>query len=81
MTIRLPEPLQSDILAAVNRGRYASFEDAMADAASLLVERLRQEQAAELETTRRAVADMKAGRGRPAAEMLADMKRIIDKKQ
>ncbi len=81
MTIRLPEPLQSDILAAVHRGRYASFEDAMADAASLLVERLRQEQAAEMETTRRAVADMKAGRGRPAAEMLADMKRIIDKKQ
>jgi len=81
MMIRLHEPLQSDILAAVNRGRYASFEDAMADAASLLIERLKQEQADELETTRRAVAEMKAGRGRPAALMLADMQRMIDKSQ
>ena len=39
------------------------------------------ERAKELEMTRRAVAEMKAGRGRPAAEMLADMQRIIDEKR
>jgi len=45
MTIHLPEDLQSNILAAVDSGRYASFDDAMTEAASLLVERLKQEQA------------------------------------
>jgi prevent-host-death family protein len=39
------------------------------------------EQAGELEMTRRAVAEMRAGRGRPAAEMLDDIQRIIDEKR
>jgi PHD/YefM family antitoxin component YafN of YafNO toxin-antitoxin module len=39
------------------------------------------ERAEELEITRRAVAEMKAGLGRPAAEMLAEMQRIIDEKR
>lgn len=81
MTIHLPEPLHADILAAVHSGRYASLDDAMTDAASLLVQQLKQEQAEELETTRQAVADMKAGVGRPATEMLADMQAIIDAKR
>jgi Arc/MetJ-type ribon-helix-helix transcriptional regulator len=45
MTIQLPENLESPILAAVHSGRYASLDDAMAEAASLLVQRLTQEQA------------------------------------
>ena len=45
MTIHLPENLESPILAAVHNGRYASLDDAMAEAASLLVQRLKQEQA------------------------------------
>ena len=45
MTIHLPENLESHILAAVHSGRYASLDDAMAEAASLLVQRLKQEQA------------------------------------
>jgi Arc/MetJ-type ribon-helix-helix transcriptional regulator len=44
MTIHLPENLETPILAAVHSGRYASLEDAMAEAASLLVQRLKQEQ-------------------------------------
>ena len=78
MTIKLPDPLQADILAAVHSGRYATLNDAMADAASLLIQRLKQEQAEELEITRRAVTEMKAGVGRPAAEMLAEMQGIIN---
>jgi len=31
--------------------------------------------------TRRAVAEMKAGLGRPAAEMLADMQEVINQKR
>ncbi len=39
------------------------------------------EQAEELEITRRAVAEMKAGLGRAAAEMLADMQKVINQKR
>ena len=39
------------------------------------------EQAEELEITRRAVAEMQAGLGRPAAEMLADMQKVINQKR
>jgi len=45
MTIHLPKDLESNILAAVHSGRYASVDDAMIEAASLLVQRLKQEQA------------------------------------
>ena len=45
MTIHLPPELESNILAAVHSGRYASLDDAMSEAASLLVQRLNQERA------------------------------------
>jgi Arc/MetJ-type ribon-helix-helix transcriptional regulator len=45
MTIHLPPNLENPILDAVQSGRYASLDDAMAEAASLLLERLTREQA------------------------------------
>jgi Arc/MetJ-type ribon-helix-helix transcriptional regulator len=45
MTIHLPENLEAPILTAVHRGRYASLDDAMIEAASLLVRRPMQERA------------------------------------
>jgi prevent-host-death family protein len=39
------------------------------------------EQAQELEITRQAVAEMKAGRGRPAEEMVAEMQGILGEKR
>jgi Arc/MetJ-type ribon-helix-helix transcriptional regulator len=47
MTIHLPPPLESSILEAVHSGRYASLDDAMAEAASLLLQRLKQEKQTE----------------------------------
>ncbi len=47
MTIHLPKDLESIILVAVHSGRYASLDEAMAEAAALLVERLKHEQGAE----------------------------------
>src|SRR5258708_37425575 len=44
-----------------------------------LVERA--ERAEEMEITRRAVAEMKAGLGRPAEEMLAEMRQILAEKR
>ena len=45
MTIHLPPDIESSIQAAVHSGHYASLDDAMTEAASLLVQRLKQEQA------------------------------------
>lgn len=45
MTIHIPHDLERSIEAAVNAGRFASLDAAMAEAASLLVQRLNQEHA------------------------------------
>ena len=42
MTIHLPENLETSILAAVQSGRFASVDDAMAEAARLLLRQLEQ---------------------------------------
>jgi Arc/MetJ-type ribon-helix-helix transcriptional regulator len=46
MTIHLPENLESSILEAVHSGRFATVDDAMAEAARLLLKQLEQRQAA-----------------------------------
>jgi hypothetical protein len=39
------------------------------------------EQAEQMEITRRAVAELRAGQGRPAEEMLAEMRKILAEKR
>jgi Arc/MetJ-type ribon-helix-helix transcriptional regulator len=45
MTIHLPEHVERSIQAAIHSGRFASLDEAMTEAAALLVQRLDQEQA------------------------------------
>jgi Arc/MetJ-type ribon-helix-helix transcriptional regulator len=45
MTIHLSKELESNILAVVDSGRFASLDDAMSEAASLLLQRVKEEQA------------------------------------
>jgi Arc/MetJ-type ribon-helix-helix transcriptional regulator len=45
MTIHLPPHIESSIQAAVHSGRFASLDEAMTEAATLLVQRLNQEHA------------------------------------
>ena len=45
MTIHLPPDIERSIQAAVHSGHFASVDDAMTKAASLLLERLKHEQA------------------------------------
>jgi Arc/MetJ-type ribon-helix-helix transcriptional regulator len=45
MTVHLPPHIESSIRAAIHSGRYAALDDAMTEAATLLVERLEQDQA------------------------------------
>jgi Arc/MetJ-type ribon-helix-helix transcriptional regulator len=44
MTIHLPPHIESSIQAAVHSGHFASLDDAMTEAASLLLQRLKREQ-------------------------------------
>ena len=39
------------------------------------------ERAEEMDITRQSVAEMRAGKGRPAEEMLAEMRQILDEKR
>ena len=59
MTIHLPPRLENPILAAIHSGRYASLDDAMTEAASMLVERLEHEQAEQRGINRQSAADMR----------------------
>ena len=43
MTIHLPPELETSIQAAVHSGRFASLDEAMIEAASLLVQRAQRE--------------------------------------
>jgi Arc/MetJ-type ribon-helix-helix transcriptional regulator len=61
MTIHLPPHIESSIQAAVHSGRFASLDEAMTEAASLLVQRLNQEQA---QTKPPAVSQADAGQHR-----------------
>ncbi len=75
MTIHLPQMLENSILDVVHSGRFASLDDAMAEAASLLLERLQQEQAAaKPAVTGQAGADPAY---KPIWEVAADIRKSI----
>jgi Arc/MetJ-type ribon-helix-helix transcriptional regulator len=74
MTIHLPENLESPILAAVRDGRYSSLDDAMAEAASLLLERLARETP---QTKQSAVAQTAPAAHKPIWEVIEEENRSI----
>jgi Arc/MetJ-type ribon-helix-helix transcriptional regulator len=80
MTIHLPPHIESSIKAAVQSGRYPSLDDAMTEAASLLVQRLEQEQAERPAAASDASPDPLLGVWRDAAdeidEIVADAMRL-----
>jgi Arc/MetJ-type ribon-helix-helix transcriptional regulator len=59
MTIHLPENLESSILEAVQSGQFASVDEAMAEAARLLLRQINQRQTA---------PEAEAARKEPAVE-------------
>jgi Arc/MetJ-type ribon-helix-helix transcriptional regulator len=72
MTIHLPPELESSIQAAVHSGRFASLDEAMTEAASLLAQRLNQEQAQAKPVTQ-PPADPLLGAWREDAELLDEI--------
>jgi antitoxin ParD1/3/4 len=75
MTIHLPEHREQFVRDLVQSGRYASEAEVIDQAVRLLQEREEAEQARVLEGIRQGLEDMKAGRGRPADEVFADIRR------
>src|SRR5262245_59780351 len=73
MTIHLPENLESSILAAVQSGRFASVDDAMTEAARLLLQSIKQGQQTATPTNRSTEPDPLLGWMRDAADELDDI--------
>jgi Arc/MetJ-type ribon-helix-helix transcriptional regulator len=73
MNIHLPPNLENCILNAVHSGRYASLDDAMTEAASMLVQRLELERA-----QHPPISQAEAGPTRkPIGEVVDDLRRSI----
>jgi antitoxin ParD1/3/4 len=77
MTIHLPEDLQRFVHAGVQSGRFTSPDDAITEAVRLLRRQEEAEEARVLEGIRQGLEDMRAGRGRPADEVFADIRRDL----
>ena len=73
MTIHIPPRLENTILDAVHSGRYASLDAAMTEAALLLVQRLKQEQAEGKSASTGASPDPLLGSMRDAADELDEI--------
>lgn len=71
MTIQLPPDVERNILAQVHSGRFASVDDAMAEAARLLLREIQQEQPAATVAT--ASPDPILGAWREDADLLDEI--------
>jgi antitoxin ParD1/3/4 len=78
MTFHLPEDLERFVNAKVQSGRFASPDEAITEAVRLLRRREEAEEARALEGIRQGLEDMRAGRGRPADEVFAEIRREFD---
>jgi len=72
MTIHLPHDLESSIQAAVQGGRFASLNDAMAEAARLLLREIQQEHSTTTPPSK-ASSDPLLGAWREDADLLDDI--------
>ena len=61
--------------AKVRSGRFSSSDEAITEVVRLLRQREEAEEARMLDGIRRGLEDMRAGRGRPAEEVFADIRR------
>ena len=73
MTIRLPKELESRVEAAVERGQFASIDEAMAEAARLLLREIERTQAAGIPADGKKAALGSIGAMRDAADELDEI--------
>jgi Arc/MetJ-type ribon-helix-helix transcriptional regulator len=77
MTIHLPPEIESSIQAAVHSGHFASVDDAMTEAAALLLERLELEQARQ----NAAAASATVSKRKPLWERAANLRKTIPEEE
>jgi putative addiction module CopG family antidote len=75
MTTQLPADLEQFIQAKVLSGRFASHDEVIAAGVRLLRQQEEAEEACVVEGIRQGLEDMHGGRGRPAEEVLASIRR------
>jgi Arc/MetJ-type ribon-helix-helix transcriptional regulator len=73
MTIHLPAELEHSIEAAVHSGRFASVDDAMAEAARLLLRQIQQTQSQPTPTVHQTSPDPLLGSWREDADLLDEI--------
>jgi putative addiction module CopG family antidote len=78
MNTNLPDDLQRYVQAKVQGGRFASADEAIAEAVRLLRQREDDEEARDLVGIRQGLDDMRAGRTEPLAEAFADIRRDLN---
>jgi antitoxin ParD1/3/4 len=75
MIMHLPEDLQAFVEAKVRSRRFKSPDEVVAAGLRLLREQEEAEEAGVLDGIRKGLDDMRAGRGRPAADVFDDIRR------
>jgi antitoxin ParD1/3/4 len=75
MTFHLPEDLERFVQTKVQNGRFASANEAITEAVRLLRVREEAEEARVKAGIQQGIEEMNAGRGRPADEVFADIRR------
>jgi putative addiction module CopG family antidote len=75
MNTHLPADLEQFVQAKVRSGRFSSSDEAMATAVRLLRQQEEAEEARVLDGIRQGLEDMRAGRGQPAEDVFADIRR------
>jgi putative addiction module CopG family antidote len=75
MNAQLPAELEQFVLVKVRSGRFRSTDEAITPAVRLLRQHEEAEDARVLEGMRQGLDDMRAGRGRPAEEVFAEIRR------
>lgn len=78
MHTHLPADLEQFVQAKVRSGRFSSPEEAITAAVRLLRRQEEAEEARVLEGIRQGLEDVRAGRGRPAEEVFADIRHEFD---
>jgi putative addiction module CopG family antidote len=78
MNMHLPADLEQFLKAKVQSGRFTSSDEAIAEAVRLLRQREEAEEARALEGIRQGLEDMRAGRGRPANEVFAEIREELN---
>jgi antitoxin ParD1/3/4 len=74
----LPADLEQFVKAKAKSGRFTSSDEAITEAVRLLRQREEAEDARTLEGIRQGLDDMNAGRGRPADQVFAEIRRDLN---